>query len=91
MSTGINVLENTILAQLLGAEGIEELRTRVIDIIVEEIRDQLRDSSNYIISPDDICNEIFDRTVNDLYEEISSEYKQKVSEAVQKKLETLGI
>lgn len=91
MSKGIDCLNNSVLVELLGADGVEDLRAKIIDVIVEEVRDQLRDSRNYIISPDDICTEIFDRTVNDVYEEISAEYKQKISEAVEKKLVGLGI
>lgn len=91
MSEGNEVLDNTVLSQFLGADGVEELRTKIIDVIVEEVRDQLKQSSSYIISPDDICTEIFDRVVNDLYEEISTEYKKKVSEAVEKKLAGLGM
>lgn len=91
MSKGIKVLEDTVLAQFLGAEGIEELRTKVIDMIVEEIRSQLRDSSSYIVSPDDICTEIFDRAINDIYEEVSSEYKKRISDAVEKKLNMMNL
>lgn len=91
MSKGIKVLEDTVLAQFLGAEGIEELRTKVIDMIVEEIRSQLRDSSHYIVSPDDICVEIFDRAINDIYEEVSSEYKKRISDAVEKKLNMMNL
>lgn len=91
MSNGIHCLDNSVLAQLLGADGVEELRSKLIDVIVEEVRDQLRDSTSYIISPDDICSEIFDRTVNDVYEEVSAEYKKKISEAVEKKLAGLSI
>lgn len=41
-------LNNSVLAELLGAKGIEELRSKLIDIICEEVRDQLQNSANYI-------------------------------------------
>lgn len=91
MSKGINCLNDSVLEQFLGADGIEELKTKVVEVIVEGIRNQLRNSSEYILSPHDIYSEIFDRVVNDVYEEIRDEYKQKISEAVEKKLSGLGI
>lgn len=91
MSKGNKTLDDTVLSQFLGADGVEELRTKVINVIVEEIRDELEHSDSYIISPDDVCIEIFDKVVEGLYEEIRTEYKKKVSEAIEKKLAALGL
>ena len=91
MSKGINTLDNTVLQEFLGADSIEELRTKVIDMIVEEIRDQLHQSSSYIISPDDIAIAAFQTAMEEIVDEIKEEYKQKISEAVQKKLGNLDL
>ena len=91
MSKGINVLDDTVLANFLGVDGIEELRSKLIDMIVEEVHEQLHQSSNYIISPDDIATEIFNRAVDDLYTEVSDEYKKRIIEAVDKRLIGLGV
>ena len=91
MSKGIEVLEDTVLAKFLGSEGIEELRSKIIDMIVEEIREQLQDSPNYIISPNDICTELFDRAIEDIASQVTEEYKEKINEAVAKKLAMLGV
>lgn len=91
MSKGINVLDDTVLANFLGVDGIEELRSKLIDMIVEEVHEQLQQSSDYIISPEDIANDLYADVIEDIKEEILAEYKEKVSEAVEQKMKGLGI
>lgn len=86
MSTGINVLDDTALGKLLGIDGIAELRSKLIDMIVEEVHEQLQQSSSYIISPEDIANDLYTDVVEDIKEEIIAEYKEKVAIAVEQKM-----
>lgn len=86
---GINVLNGTVLQDFLGAEGVDELRNKVIELIVDQIRDELSQSYTYIISPDDISNDIYKEVLDGIVEEIKVEYKEKVAEAVQKRLNGL--
>lgn len=71
-------LNNSVLAELLGAKGIEELRSKLIDIICEEVRDQLQSSANYIVSPDDISNDLYEEIINVVKESVMEEYKEKI-------------
>lgn len=91
MSKGINCLDNTVLSQLLGTSGVDELKSKIIDVIVEEVRDQLQSSSQYIISPDDVSSDIYHDVIEAIEEEIKEEYKEKIAEAIAKKMEGLGI
>lgn len=91
MSKGINVLDDTVLGKILGVDGIEELRSKLIDMIVEEVHEQLQQSSDYIISPEDIASDLYADVIEDIKEEILAEYKEKVSEAVEQKMKGLGI
>lgn len=43
-------ISKTPLYSLLGADGIGELKSRIIDIICDQIQKDLRDSSYYLIS-----------------------------------------
>lgn len=91
MSDGINCLNNSVLEQFLGAKGVEDLRTKIIDVIVEEVRDQIKNSHNYIISPEDIAGDIYTITIEKVYTEIELLYKERINEAVEKKLLSLGL
>lgn len=73
-------LNKSVLAELLGIEGISELRSRLVDIICEEVRDQLQGSSQYIVSPDDISNDLYEEIIDIVKESVIEEYKEKVLE-----------
>ena len=45
-------ISKTPLYLLLGADGIGELKSRIIDIICDQVQKDLRDSSYYLIDPD---------------------------------------
>lgn len=77
---------NNALTQFLDVDGVTELKSKVIDMIVDEIRTQLHESSNYIISPDDIANELYEDVLKKAKEEIILEYKEKIKEIMSKKL-----
>ena len=47
-------ISKTPLYSLLGADGIGELKSRIIDIICDQVQKDLRDSSYYLIDPDDV-------------------------------------
>lgn len=80
-SKGLESLDGkgTILERLLGADGVGELRSEIIKVIVEEVREQLAGSSNYIISPEDICDELYKEVIAQVKESVIEEYTNIVS------------
>lgn len=83
-------IENSALFKFLGAEDAADLRQMVKEVIVERIRNDLENSSEWIIEPDDII-----RMLNDVAEEavreIKDDYKQRLSEAIARKLGNLDL
>ena len=55
-------ISKTPLYSLLGADGIGELKSRIIDIICDQVQKDLRDSSYYLISSDDVIR-LLERTL----------------------------
>lgn len=91
METINEVLKKSILYELLGAEGIAELRSKVIDVIVDTIRSDFEQNEKYILSPEDISSDIYDDIKNEVLAEIKDEYKERVKTHVDKKFKELGI
>lgn len=79
------------IKELLGAEGVTELRSKVIDMIVDIIRSDFEHSEDYLCSPEDISSEIYEQIKNEVITEIKDEYKARVKAYVDKKLTEVGI
>lgn len=73
-----NNINNGVLMEFLGAENVERLKNEITDAIIQQVINDLHDSYDCIISPDDI--------VDDLIEEIIEEAKNKIKPEVEKKL-----
>lgn len=84
-----NKISETPLYSLFGADGIDELRHRVIDIICEQIREDLSQSSYYLIDPDDINETLGKNVVQEAVDEIKDEWKDRLKEYMSKKLEEM--
>lgn len=82
-------LNDTPLYSLLQADGMAELRSRVIDTIVERVRDDLEDSRLYLISPDDITDALNNNIIEDALEELKEEYRDKVKNFMRKSLDSM--
>ena len=89
LNTINEAIEDTVLGKLLGTNGVDELKSRLIDTIVEEVRSQLHGSYEYIISPDYMCEILQDEVVDKVIDEIKEEYKNCIKEAANKKLNGL--
>ena len=53
-------ISDGVLFQFLGAENVERLKREITDVIIQQVTDDLRESYNYIISPDDMVSDIVD-------------------------------
>ena len=78
-------MSNTLLKDFLGADNVEDMRKRIVDVIVEQVREELHGSYHYIIDPDDVNSELFDRIVSQVVDELKAEYSKAIKEAVAKK------
>ena len=72
------VKENGVLMEFLGAENVERLKKEITDAIIQQVKDDLHNSYDYIISPDDI--------VDDFYKDVIETAKEKIRPEVEKKL-----
>lgn len=81
-------ISETPLYSLFGADGICELKSRIIDIICGQVLKDLRDSPYYLISPDDI-NEALGDIVQEAIDELKEEWKDKLKEYMSQKLEEM--
>lgn len=79
----------TPLYSLLGADGIDELKKRVIDIICDEVQRDLRNSSYYLISPDDVNETIGENIVQEAIDELKVEWKDRIKEYMAQKIEAM--
>ena len=84
-----NEISKTPLYGLLGADGIDELKRRVIDIICDAIKNDLRDCHYYLISPDDVNETLGENIIDEAVEELKAEYKDKIKEYMASKLEAM--
>lgn len=82
-------ISKTPLYSLLGADGIDELKSRIIDIICDQVQNDLRDSSYYLISPDDVNETLDNNIVQEAVDELKEEWKNKLKEYMSKKLEEM--
>ena len=82
-------ISKTPLYSLLGADGIEELKSRIIDIICAAVKNDLRDCHYYIISPDDINATLGENIIDEAVEELKAEYKDKIKEYMASKLDAM--
>ena len=82
-------ISKTPLYSLLGADGICELKSRIIDIICDQVQKDLRDSSYYLISPDDVNDTLGENIVQEAIDELKEEWKDKIKEYMSQKLEAM--
>lgn len=90
MNDNLKIIENKIsetpLYSLFGADGVDELKHRIISIICDQVQSDLKDSCYYLISPDDV-NETLDKNIiQEAVEEIKIEWKDQIKEYMSNKL-----
>ena len=67
------------LITLLGEDNVENIKKSITRIIIDRVRSDLDDYSNYLIYPPDI-QEMVDGAVEDNYKKLSKMYKDAVLE-----------
>jgi hypothetical protein len=78
-------IDNPLL-QFLGKENVEDTKKRIVDVIVEQVRDDMHDYHEYLINPDDIVECIIDETVDKVKERVEEKLEKLVMERAMKML-----
>ena len=73
-----NKIKDGVLIEFLGADNVERMKKEITDVIIKQVINDLHESYEYIISPDDI--------VDDFYKDIIREAEDKIRPEVEKVL-----
>lgn len=79
-------LQNNILMDFLGAENVERLKKEITDAIIQQVINDLHDSYDYIISPDDIVQDIVDEIMDNAKKTIQPKVEKALYEKAMAKL-----
>ena len=78
-------IDNPLL-QFLGKENVEDMKKRIVDVIVEQVRDDMHDYREYLINPDDIVECLMDDTIDRVQDRVQEKLEKVVMERSMKKL-----
>lgn len=78
-------IDNPLL-QFLGKENVEDMKKRIVDVIVEQVRDDMHDYREYLINPDDIVECLMDDTIDRVRDRVQEKLEKLVMERAMKKL-----
>lgn len=78
-------IDNPLL-QFLGKENVEDMKKRIVDVIVEQVRDDMHDYREYLINPDDIVECLMDDTIDRVRDRAKEKLEKLVLEKAMKKL-----
>lgn len=79
-------LKDSLLIQFLGEDNIEEMKKRVVDVIVDRVREDLSDYCEFLIDPDDIVERLMDDTIDRVQDRVQEKLEKAVLEKAMKKL-----
>lgn len=72
--------------QFLGEENVEDMKKRIVDVIVEQVRDDMHDYREYLIDPDDIVERLIDDTIDRVQDRVQEKLEKIVMERAMKRL-----
>ena len=78
-------IDNPLL-QFLGKENVEDMKKRIVDVIVEQVRYDMYDYREYLINPDDIVECLMDDTIDRVQDRVQEKLEKVVLERAMKKL-----
>lgn len=78
--------EDGLLMKFLGTENVERLKKEVTDAIIQQVIKDLHNSYDYIISPDDIVQDIVDDIMDSAKNNIIPKIEKLLYEKAMKKL-----
>lgn len=80
------IKDNGVLMEFLGAENVERLKKEITDAIIQQVITDLQDSTDWIISPNDIADEIYEDVVETAKKKIRPEVERRLYEKTMAKL-----
>ena len=78
-------IDNPLL-QFLEKENVEDMKKRIVDVIVEQVRYDMHDYREYLINPDDIVECLMDDTIDRVQDRVQEKLEKVVLERAMKKL-----
>ena len=78
-------IDNPLL-QFLGKENVEDMKKRVVDVIVDRVREDLSDYCEFLIDPDNIVECLMDDTIDRVQDRVQEKLEKVVLERAMKKL-----
>ena len=81
----MSAISNFVI-DFLGAENIETLKEKVIEIIISQIKDDFENSQEYLISPYQV-QDIFDEAITEVKSEIKENLKERLKSQIEKHIE----
>lgn len=72
--------------QFLGEENVEDMKKRIVDVIVEQVRDDMQGYREYLINPDDIVECLMDDTIDRVRDRVQEKLEKAVMKRAMKKL-----
>ena len=82
------VVKESMLEQFLGAENMEDLKKKIVNVIVNQIKDDFEESSRYLITPDDVADAVYREVVEEAKAEVKPIIKERI---LQKTLKEYGL
>lgn len=83
---GKRIKNDSVLIEFLGAENVDRLKREITDAIIQQVIEDLHNSFEYIIDPDDMVQDIVDDIVRSTKEKIRPKVEKKLYEETMKKL-----
>lgn len=79
-------LKDSLLIQFLGEENVKDMKRRVVDVIVDRVREDLSDYCEFLIDPDNIVECLMDDTIDRVHDRVQEKLEKVVLERAMKKL-----
>lgn len=83
-----NVVKESMLKQFLGSKNMEDLKKKIVNVIVNQIKDDFDGSTHYLIAPDDVADAVYRDAVEEIKKEVKPIIKEKI---LQKALKEYGL
>lgn len=83
-----NVVKESMFEQFLGSENMEDLKKKIVNLIVNQIKDDFEESRSYLISPEDVGDAVYTEVVDEIKTEVKPIIKEKI---LQKALKEYGL
>lgn len=83
-----NVVKESMLEQFLGTENMGDLKKKIVNVIVEQIKDDFEGSSHYLIAPDDVADAVYREVIDEIKYEVKPLIKERI---LQKALKDYGL